>query len=426
MTAGSTIVRLEAWDLRFPLPGGAGSDARHPDPVYSLATCRLRTADGTEGTGFTLTLGEGNDLVARAVAAYATRLVGDDLCRITARLGDWWARMADLSQLRWLGPHKGVVHLGLAAVCGAVVDAWARRAGRPLWRLLVDAGPDELAAMVDPRTLGGLGDPAGWAALAPPADPSAVAAVVTDGQRAYDTTVGWLGYPLEGLVERAAGAVAAGFDAVKVKIGSPTLAEDVARLEAVREVIGPGRALMVDANQAYDPPTAIAVGRVLADLGVTWFEEPVHPDDLVGYRRVAEAIAPVAVAGGEHLPNQVAFASFLATGALGVAQPDVVRLGGLPEFLGVALTAAHHGVPVAPHAGDMGQIHQHLAPFVHLRLGLPVVPLEHIGHLAHVFAEPARIVDGAYRLPETPGASTALVPDAYGAGTCVAVVEDRP
>lgn len=419
---GPRIRRVEAWDLRFPLPGGAGSDARHTDPVYSLAVCRLVTDAGDGGTGITLTLGAGNDLVARAIAAYARSLIGLDVEATVGRLGRWWSELADEPQLRWLGPHKGVTHLALASVCGAVVDAWARHRGAPLWRLLLDASADELLAMVDLRALGPDLDEATARRLLRGAAPQDVAAFERDGYRGYDTSIGWLGYPKEVLVENALAAVAAGVDAVKVKIGSERLGDDVARVAAVRDAIGPDRLLMVDANQCFDVGGATEAGRALDGLGVFWFEEPVHPDDLFGYRAVADAL-PMRVAGGEHLPNQVAFASFLRAGALGVAQPDVVRLGGLPEFLAVALLCARHGVPVAPHAGDMGQIHQHLAPFVAARLGGERIPLECIPHLRPWFTEPARVVDGAYRLPDAPGASTTLTDEAFARGTCIEVVD---
>jgi L-fuconate dehydratase len=389
--------------------------------VYSLGVCLVRTDDEVTGTGFTLTLGAGNDLVARAIAIYGEALLGSDITEIMGRLGSWWAEQADHSQLRWLGPHKGVTHLALASVCGAVVDAWSRHRRAPLWRLLLDASPDELAAMIDPRAIH---DVVGrdLERLVRPTDANAVDALTRDGYPGYDTSIGWLGYPKEVLVDKALAAAASGFDAVKLKIGSPSLADDVARVAAVRDAIGPDRLLMVDGNQCFDVPAAVEAGRALEGLDVFWFEEPVHADDLHGYRAVRDALPGLRIAGGEHLPNQVMFKTFLGSGAIDVAQPDIVRLGGLPELLGVALLAAHHGVPIAPHAGDMGQLHQHFAPFCALRLGHRRLPLEHIPHLREWFAEPATLSEGAYRLPTTPGSSTALVPDAFNQGTLVVAV----
>lgn len=422
--SGSRIRRVEAWDLRFPLPAGAGSDARHTDPVYSLAVCVVETTDGVRGTGITLTLGAGNDLVALAIREYGAMIVGIDVEETVQRLGSWWAELADEPQLRWLGPHKGVTHLALASVCGAVVDAWARHRSTPLWRLLLEATPDELLAMVDLRSLGDGLDESHVRRLLHDATPTAVAAIESAGYPGYDTSIGWLGYSKDVLVAKALAAVESGVDAVKVKIGSPSLSDDVARVAAVRDAVGPDRLVMVDANQSYDVAGAIEAGEALDGLDVFWFEEPVHPDDLFGYRRVADAV-PQRVAGGEHLPNQVTFMSFLQAGALGIAQPDIVRLGGLPEFLAVALLCARHGVPVAPHAGEMGQLHQHLMPFVALRLGGEQIPLESIPHLRRWFEEPATIERGAYRLPATPGSSTGLTPEAFARGTLVGSVESK-
>jgi L-fuconate dehydratase len=423
--SGSRIRRVEAWDLRFPLASGAGSDARHTDPVYSLAVCVVETTDGVRGTGITLTLGAGNDLVARAIREYADMIIGIDVEQTVGRLGSWWSELADEPQLRWLGPHKGVTHLALASVCGAVVDAWSLGRRQPLWRLLLDATPDELLAMVDLRALGDDLDETVVRALVHDATPAGIAALQRDGYPGYDTSIGWLGYSKEILIENALAAVDAGAGAVKVKIGSPLLGDDIARVAAVRNAVGPDRLVMVDANQCYDVTGAIEAGRALDGLDVFWFEEPVHPDDLFGYKWVGEAV-PQRIAGGEHLPNQISFLSFLRAGALGVAQPDVVRLGGLPEFLAVAMLCARRGVPVAPHVGEMGQLHQHLIPFIALRLGGERIPLECIPHLRSWFDEPARIEGGAYRLPATPGSSTALTTEAFARGTLIGSVEQAP
>lgn len=411
------VTRLTSHDLRFPLAGGAGSDARHPDPVYSFATCVLESDADRQGTGIALTLGRGNELVAAAIDVYAARVVGVDVGETFADLGAWWRGLANDSQLRWLGPHKGVVHLALAAVTGALVDLWARRRGQPLWRALLDLTPEEVVALVDFSTLADVVSPAEALDLlrARRLPLAEIAQLAARGYPAYDTSIGWLGYSIERLVENAASAVERGFTAVKVKVGSERLEDDVARVAAVRAAIGPDRRLMVDANQCWSPHEAIAAGRALAESAPYWLEEPVHPDDVFGYLDVARALAPlgVHVAGGEHLPNQVCFKSFLRAGALGVAQPDAVRLGGLPEFLGVALLATKLGVPIAPHVGDMGQLHQHLTVFTRCALGTPELPLERIPHLAERFAHPARVAGGRYLLPTEPGAGTAFTPETF-------------
>jgi L-fuconate dehydratase len=407
------IAGLRAVDLRFPLSPGAGSDARHTDPMYSFATCLLEVGGAITGTGFALTLGRGNDLVTEAIRSYAPLVVGRDLADVTGALGATVAAWSDESQLRWLGPHKGVTHLALAAVAGAIVDAWARAAGKPLWRLLLDLDVDELLSLVDFAAIGDAVpvERARELFSARRLDADAIA-VMSEGYPAYDTSVGWLGYDRDTLVANAEQAVGDGFEAVKVKVGSPGLADDVSRVEAVRSVVGPDVLVMVDANQCWSPAAAVEAGRALAPFDPFWFEEPVHPDDLFGYCDVRAALTPMRIAGGEHLPNPVMFKSFIRAGAIDVVQADAVRLAGLPEFLAVALLAADAGLPVAPHAGDMGQLHQHLMPFVACALGLPVLPLETIPHVADHFAEPCRLEKGHYRLPGSPGASTAFTDDA--------------
>jgi L-fuconate dehydratase len=241
---------------------------------------------------------------------------------------------------------------------------------------------------------------------------SSIAALADGGYPGYDTSVGWLGYDRDELVANARAAADGGFGAVKVKVGSASLRDDVERVTAVRAAIGPDVLLMMDANQRWSPADAVDAGRALAPCDPYWFEEPVHPDDLHGYREVRTALAPMAIAGGEHLPNPVMFKNFIRAGAFDVVQPDAVRLAGLPEFLAVALMAAKAGLPVAPHAGDMGQLHQHLMPFVACALRLPALPLEMIPHVADHFAQPCRLERGRYQLPSTPGASTAFTPDA--------------
>jgi L-fuconate dehydratase len=327
---------------------------------------------------------------------------------VCGSLGLVWHELANESQLRWVGPHKGVTHLALASVMGAIVDAWARVQAQPLWRLLLSLSVEEVVSLVD---FAGIEDAVSrQRALQLLQDrrlpDSAIDELARTGYPAYDTSVGWLGYSLDELVTNVAEATRKGFRAVKLKIGSD---DDVQRVAAVREVIGQDVDLMVDANQTYEVADAIAAGRRLAEFDPYWFEEPVHPDDLLGYRAVRDALAPMRIAGGEHLANQVLFKNAIALGAMDVVQADAVRLAGLPEFLGVALLAAEAGLPVAPHVGDMGQLHQHLVPFLRVGLGMPLLPLEHIPHVADHFAEPCVIEDGHYRLPETVGASTTLL-----------------
>jgi L-fuconate dehydratase len=400
----SRIVALDALDLRFPLSGGAGSDAMHADPVYSFATCVLRTSDGTAGTGIALTLGRGNELVCEAIRCYERHVVGVALDTLVDDLGPRCCAWANDSQLRWLGPHKGVVHLALAAVVGAVVDLWAKAEAKPLWRLLLDLSPEKLVSLVDFSTIDDLVTPAEALDMLRERRISE-AALIARGYPGYDTSVGWLGYTRDELVDNTRAAVACGFRAVKLKVGGD---DDVARVAAVREAVGPDVKIMLDANQRWGVRDAIAAGRALTRFDPFWLEEPVHPDDVAGYADVARALRPLRIAGGEHAPNQVVFKNLIRAGAIQVVQADAVRLAGLPEFLAVAFMAAKAGLPVAPHAGDMGQLHQHLVVFLRCALGMDELPLEMIPHVRHAFAEPCELRDGRYVLPVTPGASTTM------------------
>lgn len=404
---------LEALDLRFELHGVAGTDARHRDPVYSFATCVLR-AGGLEGTGFALTLGRGNELVTRAIRCYEPMVLGRDLDDIVGGLGSWWSAAANESQLRWVGPHKGVTHLALAAVTGALVDLWAKAEGKPLWRLLLDLTPEQVVSLIDFSTVRDLlTEDDALALLRDRRLPQGeVDDLLRRGYPAYDTSVGWLGYSAAELVERADESRAGGYRAMKLKVGSDRIADDVARVAAVRSHVGDGMLLMVDANQRWGVAEAVEAGRALAPFDPFWFEEPVHPDDVVGYRSVRHALAPMRIAGGEHLANQVQFKIFIQLGALDVVQADVVRLGGLPEYLAVALMAAKAGLPVLPHVGDMGQVHQHLITFTRCALGMPELPLEMIPHVARHFAEPCEVHRGRYVLPQRPGASSTFTREA--------------
>jgi L-fuconate dehydratase len=407
------IAKLRTLDMRFPLSGGAGSDSVHVDPVYSFATCVLETDEGVAGTGFAFTVGRGNDLVCDAIRYYEPLVVGLELEEVVARLGYYFNRWANESQLRWLGPQKGVVHLALAALQGAIVDLWAKAEQKPLWRLLLDLAPEQVVELVDFSTISDyLGrDEALDILRSRRLGQAEIDRLNTAGYPAYDTSVGWLGYSRDELVNNALLSVESGYSALKLKVGKSDLREDALRVEAVRNAVGEVK-LMIDANQCWDVPQAIEAGHVLADYDPYWLEEPVHPDDILGYRAVADALAPMRIAGGEHCSNQVLFKNFIRAGALHIVQPDAVRLAGLPEYLAVSLMAAKAGLVALPHVGDMAQLHQHLIVFTRCALGMPELPLEMIPHIAPHFAEPCQLKNGAYVLPNSPGASTTFTDEA--------------
>lgn len=407
------VTRVAAFDVRFELLEGAGSDALHSDPVYSFATCVLHTDEGREGTGIALTLGRGNELVTHAIGALAPLALGLDLERAPRELGRLAARWSNESQLRWVGPHKGVIHLALASLLGAIVDLWAKRSGKPLWRLLLDQRPEAIADLVDFSTLEDFltRDEALTILRERRLSDREIDEQIARGYPAYDTSVGWLGYTDAELERNAAEAAENGFGAVKIKVGLDELEDDRRRVGIVRRAVGDDIRVMVDANQRWGVSGAIAAGRALAEFDPFWFEEPVHPDDVLGYRDVSRALAPMRIAGGEHLSNPVLFKNFIRAGALQIVQPDAVRLAGLPEYLAVALMAAKAGLPALPHVGDMGQLHQHLILFTRCALGMPELPLELIPHLREHFADPIVVRDGAYVAPEAPGATTSLRPE---------------
>lgn len=404
------ISRISTADKRFELPGGAGTDSIHRDPQYSYAVTLLALDNGEFGTGLAFTLGRGNEVVVKAIEALAPFVVGRDLEEVMARFAAFWRELADEPQLRWIGPHKGAIHLALASVSSALVDAWTRARDEPLWRMLVEMPPSELIEWIDltylddfisrDEVLELLAEhrPAAWA------DHEAV----RRGYPAYNTSVGWLGYDIETIVENCRAQVAAGFGAVKIKVGSARIDEDVRRVLAVRDAVGPDVHIMTDANQRWNVPAAIDAGRALAAADCLWLEEPTHPDDILGHARIAREIAPLRVAAGECVSNAVLFKNLIQAGGVHFVQADTLRLGGLPEFLAVACMARKAGLPLVPHAGDMGQIHQHLAAWQSICLGVTPYHLEYIPHLRDHFETPVELKEGRYLLPQTPGSSTRL------------------
>lgn len=405
------IVSVKAVDKRFEMAAGAGSDSLHVDPTYSYAMTLIEIESGNYGTGLAFTIGRGNEVVVKAIEAFAPFVVENRLESIMRELGRFWRSLADESQLRWLGPQKGAIHLALASVTSALVDAWCRRMGKPLWQVLMEMTPEELMAWVDLTYLDDYltrDEALGLLRTYRTSDWSGHE-LLTEGYPAYNTSVGWLGYDLESVVAKSREAVAEGFGAIKIKVGSAQLTDDVERVRAVREAAGPDVRIMTDANQKWSVDEAIAAGRALRELDCFWIEEPTHPDDVLGFQRIAREIAPLRVAGGEHVANAVLFKNLIAAGGLHFVQADIVRLGGLPEFLAVMLMARKAGLPVVPHAGETSQIHQHMVVWQSIMLGVEPYPLEYIPHLKDVFETPIRVEGGRYQLPRAAGASTRMV-----------------
>jgi L-fuconate dehydratase len=399
------ITRIHSGDYRFDLPGGAGADAIHTQPQYAYAVCILHDDSGHVGVGPAFTLGGGNQLVCQAIDILASALQGRDIEDLMADWGSVYRALADHHQLRWLGPHKGVVHLALAAVGNACFDLWAKCRGVPLWQLLLDLSTDQLVALLDLTYLADVLDANQVRAIIDQARTtrSTRIGVLKSGYPGYDTSVGWFHYDEYQVSENAKRAVAAGFTAMKLKVGARDPQYDLRRAYAVRAAVGDDITVMVDANQQWSVPQALAMCAALRDINPLWVEEPTHPDDIVGHQRIAREIAPIRVAAGEHVANAVQFKNYLQLGAMHFVQLDCVRVGGISEFLTISLLARHYGLPVAPHVGDMGQIHQHLVLFNHIGLDIPKLFLEYIPHLRPHFVHPAEVVGGVYRTPQQAG-----------------------
>lgn len=404
------ITGMDLFDVRFPTSLELhGSDALHVDPDYSAAYIVLRTTDRIEGHGFTFTLGRGNDIQIGAMKAMESLVVGLPVDGLEHRLGHLWRLLASDSQLRWLGPEKGVVHMAAGAIINAAWDLVAKRVGKPLWKLLADFSPEQLVDLVDFRYLTDALSPDEALELLRSAEPGRAereAALMASGYPAYTTTPGWLGYTDDLMARLARGAIDDGFAQIKLKVGA-NLDDDLRRCAIAREVIGPDVRLAIDANQAWDVGAAIEWTKALAQFDIWWVEEPTSPDDILGHAAIRSAVAPVKVATGEHVHNRVMFKQFLQAGALDVVQIDACRVGGVNENIAILLLAAKYGLPVCPHAGGVGlcEIVQHLAifDFVAVSGSLQDRVLEFADHLHEHFVTPAQIRHGRYVIPTAPG-----------------------
>jgi L-fuconate dehydratase len=410
------ITALETADVRFPTSLSLdGSDAMNPAPDYSAAVCVLKTSvDGLEGHGMTFTIGRGNELCVAAIEALAPFVVGLTLEQIQADMAGFYRRITGDSQLRWLGPEKGVIHLAGAAVINAAWDLWARAAAKPVWRLVAEMSPAEIVGLIDFRHVTDALDPGEARELLEerrPGREQRLAAMMREGLAAYTTSAGWLGYDDEKLRRLCRDAIGAGFSGLKFKVGLDA-ERDLRRCRIAREELGAQRCLMIDANQVWEVDEAIANIKRLAEVDPYWVEEPLNPDDVLGHRAVAKAVRPIRVATGEHCCNRVLFKQFLQADAIDVVQVDACRLGGLNENLAVLLLAAKFDKPVCPHAGGVGlcEYVQHIAAIDLIAIGGARDDrfVEHASHLHEHFTDPIRIESGAYRLSDKPGFSVAF------------------
>jgi L-fuconate dehydratase len=437
--APGRFVSLQTWDLRFPTSRELdGSDAMNPDPDYSAAYVVIRTdaGDGIDGHGFAFTIGRGNDVQVAAIRALEPFVVGLPLEATLADMGGLWRHLVHDSQLRWLGPEKGVMHMAIGAVVNAMWDLKAKRAGKPVWQLLSEMPPSEIVALVDFRYLSDALTPAEALAILRAAEPGRAERtrrLRAEGYPAYTTSPGWLGYSDDKLARLAREAVADGFDQIKLKVGAD-LADDLRRLRVAREAVGPEVRIAVDANQRWDVADAITWSKALGPFDPWWVEEPTSPDDVLGHATIREAITPIKVATGEHVANRVVFKQLLQAKGLDVLQIDAARVAGVNENVAILLLAAKFGVPVCPHAGGVGlcELVQHLSMFDYVAVSQTTQDrvVEYVDHLHDHFVDPVVIRSGRYVAPSAPGLSAQIRPEtfaefAYPGGPAWAPVSTR-
>ena len=422
----SIITAARTLDIRFPTSIFLdGSDAMNPDPDYSAAYLELQTdaGDGLSGHGFVFTIGRGNDIEANAIEVLASRFVGRNVEELLSDMGATWREMLHDSQLRWLGPEKGVIHMAIGAVINALWDLRAKRAGQPLWLHLARLAPEEIVDLIDLRYLSDVLTRDEALEILRAGGSGAeerIAELLEHGYPAYTTGPGWLGYSDEKLERLAREAVADGFLQIKLKVGAD-LDDDRRRLAIAPRVVGPGFRIAADANQRWDVDEAVAWMSELAEFDLAWIEEPTSPDDVLGHAEIARRLAPMPVATGEHVQNRVIFKQMLQAGSLAILQLDACRVGGVNENISILLLAAKFGIPVIPHAGGVGlcETVQHLSmfDFVSVSRTMDGRMIEFADHLHEHFVTPVSIVGGRYRTPSAPGSGAELLPSAIATWT---------
>lgn len=395
-------------DIRFDLKNGDGSDAVNKNPQYAYAVCNLTTDGDLTGTGFALTLGTGNELVCQAIEYLKTFIEGREIEELMSDFGQVFREMSNAPNLRWLGPHKGIIHLALASVTNACFDLWAKSRGIPLWKLLIDLTPEEVANVLDLSYIRDVLTRRDVIDILTEnrLNQSSIKKILKTGYRGYDTSAGWFNYSNSQIQDKVKQSVDQGFTALKLKVGSDDQSRDIERAHLVREAAGDSAQIMLDANQRWSLSEAINFCSSLNGIDPYWIEEPTHPDDIYAHVELAKQIKPVKLAMGEHIPNRVLFKNFMQSGAMSFNQVDAVRVGGVSEFITISLMSKKFNIPVVPHVGDMGQIHQHLVLFNQICIDKNSLFLEYIPHLRDHFKFPASLKNGYYQVPQGPGAST--------------------
>lgn len=416
-----TITGAETRDVRFPTSlDKTGSDAMNAAGDYSSAYCILHTDSEFKGHGMTFTIGRGNEIVCTAIAHLADRIKGRTLESLVENWGKTWRHLVNDSQLRWIGPEKGVIHLALGAVVNAIWDLWAKTLGKPVWRIVADMTPQQIVDLIDFRYITDAITPEEALEILTKSEAGKKErlqeALESQAVPAYTTSAGWLGYgedKMRGLLKETLGK---GYRHFKLKVGGD-LAQDKQRLSIAREIIGfdKGNVLMVDANQVWSVPEAIEYMKALKEFKPWFIEEPTSPDDVLGHKAIREALKPydIGVATGEMCQNRVMFKQFLASGAIDICQIDACRLGGVNEVIAVLLMAAKFGVPIVPHSGGVGlpEYTQHLSTIDYVVVSGKKSVLEYVDHLHEHFFHPSRIEAGYYVTPMDPGYSVEMKPE---------------
>ena len=415
---GITITGIKIKDIRFPTSRSLdGSDAMNPDPDYSAAYVILETDSDYQGHGLTFTIGRGNEICVQAIRAISYLIVGKKLSGFTSDMGAFWKMITGDSQLRWLGPEKGVIHLATGAVVNAVWDLYAKAEGKPLWKLLADMSPEELVKCIDFTYITDALTPEEALSMLKELElgkEDRIEKLLQHGYPAYTTSAGWLGYSDEKIRRLSREAKEEGFRHLKMKVGSD-LQDDIRRASIIRSEIGTDMKLMMDANQKWDVNEAIINMQSLKNFNPWWIEEPTSPDDILGHAKIGEAVKPVKIATGEHCQNRVMFKQLMQAGAIDVCQIDSCRVGGVNENLAIMLMAAKFGIPVCPHAGGVGlcEYVQHLSMIDYISISGTKEDrvIEYVDHLHEHFLEPVVIKNGAYMPPKKPGYSIEMKPE---------------
>jgi L-fuconate dehydratase len=406
------ILSVEAKDIRFPTSKTLdGSDAMNKDPDYSAAYVILKTNDPLfEGHGLTFTEGRGNELCVAAIKSLSYLLIGKSLKDIASDMAGFWRMITGDTQLRWLGPEKGIIHMATGAIVNAVWDLYAKTEGKPLWKLVADMTPEQLVGCIDFTYMTDvITAEESIQLLSKWADTKQkrIDHLLRNGYPAYTTSAGWMGYSEEKIRKLSKEARRDGWKYLKMKVGGD-INQDIKRAAIIREEVGEEMRLMMDANQVWEVNEAIQNMKQLAQFNPWWIEEPTSPDDILGHLAIKKEVSPIRVATGEHCQNRVMFKQFLKSGAIDVCQVDSCRMGGVNEVLAVMM-AAKFDVPVCPHAGGVGlcEYVQHLSmiDYICISGSLENRITEYVDHLHEHFIDPVIIKNGNYMPPSAPGYS---------------------